>query len=1108
MNRPFDFNVLDALDARFAVGPDARAQTPATIVVPLTWPNLKNAEYEVIKRFCRAAEGIGARVIVTDNDGYPVWASDGAPVDTSRPLGRGDADFMISLHFESPRLIDLPSYYAVWQPVSFYFDFGYAGSIDKLLTHTDMLSCDADQSDAHVNTLLAAARRLPDAPFPLMFHSPPKPYFAPSLSDKARLFYIGINWERLGQSRKGRHHELLRLLDEANLIDIYGPRVFLGAKPWEGYATYRGELPFDGASVVRALHGSGICLALSSGPHQKSGVMSNRLFEGLAAGAVIIANPHPLIDRYFAGVVYQVDDTGSDEEIFFQIEGIVAEIRADPEAANARARAGQALLERLFSLERCLSSLIATHPERLAARRARQEAQGKVAVVLPLPDMSTTAAGDVIAALMAQEGVEIDLILVCDPAFAEGPGRRLIAEAQTRLNQVILVTTVFGKDWPGATTGAALAAALPLIDADAFALVRPGESFFHDHFATLLRRLKDAPEARAAGSGLLDETCEGSGRHRLVRRRVVNLMLPTNARDVLDTDANHEPGRFLFLTRLAHEIQTEVLPLLDGAEVTHLLLGALKAAPMQATSQATCIRSLPEIEATGRSTTGSGQQRQFLLDTLRFDPEHAALAQRLTPDQAVDKATGDTDATLYWPRLFLDVPMDIRIGAPGVAMLDQGFSSPEMTAVWVDGLSGTLHFRLADLSDDPGAELDFVCMLGGRPAEVGGRLQHITVSVNGYPLGYFEVGLVPKPLTMRLPARIARDGGFRIRITADHAEPVLDASGTVTDPRHLGVYLTSLAVNRVKPVHLPFLTPFTDCDMGSGGAGRALVTEGGLPEGDIIWLATCPALLEFRVPVGDTPMSLELGIVPVTAAAPGPPIELLAEINDSTGQRFEMAATPKVYSVMIAPDEVGPNGICRLRLTPDRAVLAAGNPRMLSFGVRSIRLEVLQPLAPGLRVATRANGSGERYLGPGFSKPESNFTWVDGRHAELVAQLDGPIPEDGLALALDLGGRPHRDSNLRRCDIGVNGIHLDSIAIGSDPITLHKPLPAAALKGARSQIRITLNLEDLPDTITDADTGRVLDARRLGVYLTGFALLPAGKAKTKTAVSRGWGRFR
>ena len=212
----------------------------ATFIVPHTWPDIRNAEFEVLQRIARAATNIGAVMIATDNNGYPLWSSNFQPLNKNKQLDPSSIDFMISLHFESPRLFDVYSYYALWQPLDFYDAFGYEKTSEQVLSHIDGLSCHSNAADFHARNLFDGARTAKSGLFPAFFHSPPKPYYEPAITKDSKLFYVGINWERINTER-GRHQDLLERLDAESLIDIYGPRSFLGVEPWRGFKCYRGR---------------------------------------------------------------------------------------------------------------------------------------------------------------------------------------------------------------------------------------------------------------------------------------------------------------------------------------------------------------------------------------------------------------------------------------------------------------------------------------------------------------------------------------------------------------------------------------------------------------------------------------------------------------------------------------------------------------------------------------------------------------------------------------------------------------------------------------------------------------------------------------------------
>ena len=366
-------------------GPAASPETIKTMSKPFaiihTWPELKNAEYEVLQRVLAAAENVNRPVIVVDNDGLIIWASPALNVALGEQIDRDMVEFAISLHFESPRKVDVYSYYALWQPLSFYFDFGYEKSVDRFLSHNDIMSCDSDIADAHALNLYASCGRMPRMPLPRLFHAVPQPYLEPRITADSRMFYIGINWERIGRP-KGRFHDTLVALDGKGLISIYGPEKMFGVAPWEGFKSYEGELPFDGRSVKSAINRAGICLTLSSAAHRETGIMSNRLFEGFGGGAAVIATPNPLIDKHFADCVYLVDDSRGEAVLGQQVLEAVREIRNDTAEATRRTLEGQRRMREICSLEGSIERLYQHHPARVAHYQQTCLAEAEVAVVL------------------------------------------------------------------------------------------------------------------------------------------------------------------------------------------------------------------------------------------------------------------------------------------------------------------------------------------------------------------------------------------------------------------------------------------------------------------------------------------------------------------------------------------------------------------------------------------------------------------------------------------------------------------------------------------------------------------------------------------------------
>jgi hypothetical protein len=219
---PIKFTKPENLIGRFAV------------VKP--WPDVQAAEDENIARLQITAHSMGLECVVVDPEGVCLDCAD------QRITGR-DVDFVINLHFETPKAYDAYSFVALWNPLRFFNEWGYRQYSKHLLTHDDFLSCSSTWSDEHIRRMIAEDEsRL--APHFTMYHSLSEPIFEPTLGQR-KVFYAGINWDKMGK-KKGRHQELLQLLDKADVMRIHGPRIFNNLNVWEGYQCYVGPVPFDG----------------------------------------------------------------------------------------------------------------------------------------------------------------------------------------------------------------------------------------------------------------------------------------------------------------------------------------------------------------------------------------------------------------------------------------------------------------------------------------------------------------------------------------------------------------------------------------------------------------------------------------------------------------------------------------------------------------------------------------------------------------------------------------------------------------------------------------------------------------------------------------------
>ena len=187
------------------------------------------------------------------------------------------------------------------------------------------------------------------ADMPLLNHTLADPIIPPRLHDEYRVFYCGINWEKL-TNKPARHDAVLRELDKKGVLDVYGPTEIRGVKLWDGYKGYHGSLPFDGRTIIGKIADAGACLVFSSEAHINSGIMSSRLFEAMAAGAVVIGDEHPFLSAAIGDNYVRVPSSLPAEERVKRIMEALERFGRDPEEALALASAAQQRLLESYHL--------------------------------------------------------------------------------------------------------------------------------------------------------------------------------------------------------------------------------------------------------------------------------------------------------------------------------------------------------------------------------------------------------------------------------------------------------------------------------------------------------------------------------------------------------------------------------------------------------------------------------------------------------------------------------------------------------------------------------------------------------------------------------------
>jgi hypothetical protein len=534
------------------------------------WPGQKAAEDEVIERLKIAAKLLDLECVVVDSFAcliHPPYTQ----------LTQDDVDFVLSLHFETPKRFDIFSFVTLWNPLQFYHDWGYRKFTRHILTHDDFLSCDSTSGDDHVMRTISSGHTR-ECPLFRFYPTLSGPILEPTLGDK-QVFYAGMNWEKSAK-RTARHDGLLGLLDQRDDLRIYGPKIYCGVEVWEGFKSYVGSIPFDGVSVVRLINQSGISLVLSSQAHARAEMMSSRIFESSAAGAVIICNENPFARRHFGDSLLYIDTSLPPEETYGQVQSHLSWIKSEPAKALELARRSQAIFRENFRLDTCLERIyegLSGRKAQLASAYAPRRREEKICVVFLMPEFLPEILEQHIASCKAQKNVTIRGILAMDARDAELFGPRVgcrISASQAPLEiapMQFMERRMDGSLKGRKPAGKAVSEVLQsLVREDYVCVVAPNESLFSDHLCSLLRTLQDFPEAGCAWSDMLQA-------HGSKAKDQADLSDDPDVGSSAE-DPSMGVGRFLFRMSAIEERIHTALPYLDALAM-QLLLGTSNSVP-------------------------------------------------------------------------------------------------------------------------------------------------------------------------------------------------------------------------------------------------------------------------------------------------------------------------------------------------------------------------------------------------------------------------------------------------------------------------------------------------------------------------------------------------
>lgn len=325
------------------------------IILISQWPNVKNGEYELIEKI-KKCNSSRYEFVVIDPLGYEVRSKKILNLFNLN----NEYDFAISFHYETPKLLNLPTYLFIANPLEFMHSRGdyFSTIIPNIISYDGYLFNGSDFLESHIESIIN--KKINN-----------KLFFYPSssidqlrnvskkeniLNKTHKLFYCGVNWEVLSD-KLGRNDSLLKQLENKQLIDIYGPEKINNQKLWRGFKSYRGEIPFDGQSLINTMSQYSAVLALSSPVHLSSKTSSSRVFEALAAGVPVISDRNDHVVKLFGDSIFYIDGI-TDYQKTNSIEKILKFIKSNNKAVTSKTQKAQNYLKKLYVFEKSFESIL------------------------------------------------------------------------------------------------------------------------------------------------------------------------------------------------------------------------------------------------------------------------------------------------------------------------------------------------------------------------------------------------------------------------------------------------------------------------------------------------------------------------------------------------------------------------------------------------------------------------------------------------------------------------------------------------------------------------------------------------------------------------------
>lgn len=399
-------------------------------------------------------------------------------------------DFVLSVSSFIPKMVDIPSYLTVHGPPGWYLET--PNHLQNLLSYDGFLTI-SDSIHRFVKDLLFGVGRSQDVGF--YYNTPQTTELRMDWSlasrRELRVVYVGSGWDR-------RLPEVLRELDRANIIRIFGPEAFWRA---EEYESYGGPLPFDGLAPQRAYSINGMGLALLADRWWQEDVISNRLFEIASVGAVAICPDMPWTRKWFGDSVLYFDPTDTLGRIAGQIQRHYEFCCAKPSEAQSMAEAAREVFEKHFACDKLLANLVEYHEKTTAQRVRRRSTAGKIPEIAVIVRCGGRPISYVKRAIDSIRAQSFGRFVVICAKWADIDLSSLTSDLSGAVQEFIEVSI------PGAGRTEALFAGISRASTPYFAVLDDDDFWLSDHFEDLFRagrQVRDDFDVAFSGSVAFD----------------------------------------------------------------------------------------------------------------------------------------------------------------------------------------------------------------------------------------------------------------------------------------------------------------------------------------------------------------------------------------------------------------------------------------------------------------------------------------------------------------------------------------------------------------------------------------------------------------------------